>query len=70
LLDREPGAGAILLFAGFAVILVESLIHVASRPQPERRGVSGDNPSSGYDTGAKRWYWLTVALLCSQFIAD
>jgi len=30
LLDRNPGAGALLLFAGFATILVENLVHVAS----------------------------------------
>jgi uncharacterized membrane protein len=30
LLERSPGAGAFLLFAGFAAILVENLIHVAS----------------------------------------
>jgi hypothetical protein len=30
LLERNPGAGALLLFAGFAAILVENLVHVAS----------------------------------------
>lgn len=30
LLDRNPGGGALLLFAGFAAILVENLVHVAS----------------------------------------
>jgi len=29
-LEHSPGAGALLLFAGFAVILVENLVHVAS----------------------------------------
>jgi len=29
LLERTPGAGALLLFAGFAVVLVENLVHVA-----------------------------------------
>ena len=31
LLRHSPGAGALILFAGFAVILVENLVHVASR---------------------------------------
>jgi hypothetical protein len=35
LLERNPGAGALLLFAGFAAILVENLVHVASSgPHP------------------------------------
>jgi hypothetical protein len=29
-LERSPGAGALLLFAGFAVVLVENLVHVAA----------------------------------------
>jgi hypothetical protein len=29
LLQRSPAAGALLLFAGFAAILVEDLLHVA-----------------------------------------
>jgi hypothetical protein len=30
LLEHSPGAGALVLFAGFAAILVENLAHVAS----------------------------------------
>jgi hypothetical protein len=37
LLDLRPGAGALLLFAGFAVVLVENLVHVASS-EPSRTG--------------------------------
>jgi hypothetical protein len=36
LLERSPGAGALLLFVGFAVVLVEDLVHVAVRER--RRG--------------------------------
>jgi len=30
LLARSPVAGALILFAGFAVVLIENLVHVAS----------------------------------------
>ena len=30
LLPRSPVAGVLLLFAGFAVVLIENLVHVAS----------------------------------------
>ncbi len=36
LLERSPDAGALLLFAGFAVVLVENLLHVAM--SEHRRG--------------------------------
>jgi len=37
LLERAPGVAAPLLFAGFAVILVENLVHVAARKRGWRR---------------------------------
>ncbi len=36
LLPRSPVAGALLLFAGFAAILVENLVHVASDDRSQR----------------------------------
>jgi hypothetical protein len=37
LLEHAPGAGALLLFAGFAAILVENLVHVAASERGRRR---------------------------------
>jgi hypothetical protein len=36
LLSRSPVVGALLLFAGFAAILIENLVHVASSDRSGR----------------------------------
>ena len=43
LLYRARGVGALLLFAGFAVVLNENLIHIASSREPSAQSKSRQN---------------------------